>query len=75
MGAIQQHYKLKEIVLKAILAGNDILMFSNNLETIGKFGMGGTGDGHLKAPAGLAVGINGQVIVADCDNHRVQIFS
>jgi beta-N-acetylhexosaminidase len=31
MGAIQQHYKLKEIVLKAIIAGNDILMFSNNM--------------------------------------------
>jgi beta-N-acetylhexosaminidase len=30
MGAIQQHYKLKEIVLRAIMAGNDILVFSNN---------------------------------------------
>lgn len=30
MGAIQRHYKLKEIVLRAIHAGNDILVFSNN---------------------------------------------
>ncbi len=30
MGAIQQHYNLEEIVIKAINAGNDILLFSNN---------------------------------------------
>ena len=30
MGAIGQHYKLEEIVVKTIQAGNDILLFSNN---------------------------------------------
>ena len=31
MGAIQQHYSLKETVIRAIQAGNDILLFSNNI--------------------------------------------
>lgn len=30
MGAIGQHYSLKEIVIQAVRAGNDILLFSNN---------------------------------------------
>ncbi|MBN9412606.1 MAG: hypothetical protein J0H12_01590 [Candidatus Paracaedimonas acanthamoebae] len=30
MGAIGQHYNLEEIILQAIRAGNDILLFSNN---------------------------------------------
>jgi beta-N-acetylhexosaminidase len=30
MGAIQQHYSLKETVIKGLQAGNDILLFSNN---------------------------------------------
>lgn len=30
MGAIAQHFDLEEVVIQAILAGNDILLFSNN---------------------------------------------
>lgn len=30
MGAIGQHYSLEEVVIQAIRAGNDILLFSNN---------------------------------------------
>ena len=30
MGAIQQHHSLRESVVRAILAGNDLLIFSNN---------------------------------------------
>ena len=30
MGAIQQHHSMRESVVRAILAGNDVLVFSNN---------------------------------------------
>lgn len=32
MGAIVKHYSLKESIYKAIMAGNDILLFSNNFK-------------------------------------------
>lgn len=31
MGAIQQHHSLRESLVRTILAGNDLLIFSNNL--------------------------------------------
>jgi tripartite motif-containing protein 71 len=35
----------------------------------------GSGDGEFKYPQGITVlGSSGEVAVADCDNHRVQIF-
>jgi DNA-binding beta-propeller fold protein YncE len=35
----------------------------------------GSGDGQFKAPQGITVlGSSGEVAVADCNNHRVQIF-
>jgi sugar lactone lactonase YvrE len=35
----------------------------------------GSGDGEFKNPVGItALGSSGEVAVADCDNHRVQIF-
>jgi len=39
-----------------------------------KFGGSGTGDGQLVDPYGLAVDNEGNFLVADSGNHRIQIF-
>ena len=38
------------------------------------FGKQGSGDGMFKRPMGVAVGAEDEMVVADCDNHRVQVF-
>jgi DNA-binding beta-propeller fold protein YncE len=40
-----------------------------------KFGSTGSGDGELNRPAGIAVEKNGNVIVVDSGNSRLQVFS
>ena len=39
------------------------------------FGRKGSQDGELMRPTGVAVGHDGNIIVADRDNHRIQVFS
>ena len=39
------------------------------------FGRKGSQDGELLRPTGVAVTHSGAVIVADRDNHRIQVFS
>jgi tripartite motif-containing protein 71 len=41
----------------------------------GEFGSFGHGDGQFNLPTGIAVGVNGNLYVADRDNHRIQKFS
>ena len=38
------------------------------------FGEGGSGDGMFKKPLGVAVTDKDEILVADCFNHRVQVF-
>ena len=38
------------------------------------FGKQGSGDGMFKRPMGVAVVAEDEMVVADCDNHRVQVF-
>ena len=38
------------------------------------FGEGGSGDGMFKYPLGVAVTDKDEILVADCLNHRVQVF-
>ena len=38
-------------------------------------GSEGGGEGQLNYPRGLCIDYNGDVYVADCDNHRVSVFS
>ena len=38
-------------------------------------GTEGGGEGQLNHPRGLCIDYNGDVYVADCDNHRVSVFS
>ena len=40
-----------------------------------KFGDYGTDEGHFTEPSGVAVGSVGQIIVADTNNHRMQVCS
>ena len=39
------------------------------------FGKEGSGDGMLKNPLGVAVNDRDEIVVADCLNHRVQVFN
>ncbi|XP_055340070.1 brain tumor protein-like [Paramacrobiotus metropolitanus] len=41
---------------------------------IAKFGDFGTGDGQFSEPSGVAVNAHRDILVADTNNHRVQIF-
>ena len=43
-------------------------------EAFGQFGSRGSGDGQLYNPKGITHNGKGQVLVADCNNKRVQIF-
>ena len=51
-----------------------ILVFSKNLEYIGKIGSKGTEDSSLQTPIGIRVK-NGRLYVADSSSHSVKIFS
>lgn len=48
-------------------------MFNNEGEFILKFGSNGEGNGQFNAPTGVAVDINGNIIVADWGNSRIQV--
>lgn len=39
-----------------------------------KFGEYGTGHGQFSEPSGVAVNANGDILVADTNNHRIQVF-
>lgn len=39
-----------------------------------KFGEFGTGHGQFSEPSGVAVNANGDILVADTNNHRIQVF-
>lgn len=57
MGAIGQHYPLEEVIIQAIRAGNDILLFSNNKAAA-------QGVKKFKASASLAEKIQGIIMNA-----------
>jgi DNA-binding beta-propeller fold protein YncE len=54
---------------------NTISVFDTDGKFIRKFGSTGSGDGELLRPAGLAVEANGNLIVVDSGNCRLQVFS
>nr|XP_029509146.1 tripartite motif-containing protein 3-like [Oncorhynchus nerka] len=49
-------------------------VYSADGEFLFKFGSHGEGNGQFNAPTGVAVDTNGNVIVADWGNSRIQVF-
>lgn len=50
-----------------------IQVFTLEGELVLKFGSNGEGNGQFNAPTGVAVDINGNIIVADWGNSRIQV--
>lgn len=50
-------------------------MFSNDGQFKMRFGVRGRSPGQLQRPTGVAVDMNGDIIVADYDNRWISIFS
>ena len=50
-------------------------MFSPSGEKLRSFGKYGFGEGDLNAPQGVAVDGEGNILVADCKNNRIQKFT
>lgn len=48
-------------------------MFNTEGEFLLKFGSNGEGNGQFNAPTGVAVDVNGNIIVADWGNSRIQV--
>lgn len=48
-------------------------VFTTEGELVLKFGSNGEGNGQFNAPTGVAVDINGNIIVADWGNSRIQV--
>ena len=46
-----------------------------DFQLVRRTGTKGEGEGKLNHPSGLCTDTNGDVYVADCDNHRVSVFS
>ncbi len=40
-----------------------------------KFGSHGSGNGEFNAPNGVAVSASGNIVVADSNNHCIQVFA
>lgn len=48
-------------------------VFNAEGEFLLKFGSNGEGNGQFNAPTGVAVDVNGNIIVADWGNSRIQV--
>ena len=52
-----------------------VSVFSVTGEKLRSFGTHGSGEGQLKDPRGVAVDAEGNILVADSSNHRIQKFT
>lgn len=50
-----------------------VQVFNTEGEFLLKFGSNGEGNGQFNAPTGVAVDVNGNIIVADWGNSRIQV--
>ena len=55
--------------------GDCVLVFSPNGEKLRSFGTHGSGQGQFKYPYGVAVDGEGNILVADVNNDRIQKFT
>lgn len=60
---------------KSLISVNVCQVFSNDGQFKLKFGVRGRSPGQLQRPTGVAVDMNGDIIVADYDNRWLSIFS
>ena len=63
-----------EVVYVADYYGDRIYKLTTEGEYIGVFGMVGSGIGEFNHPSNVKISPDGKVYVADCDNHRIQVF-
>ena len=54
---------------------NRVQVFNSSGGYQSQFGSGGTGNGQLSNPRGIALDSSGKVYVADYGNNRVQVFA
>lgn len=47
---------------------------TNSMEIRTKFGQLGPGKGQFNAPHGFCLGMDEDIVVADTNNHRIQVF-
>jgi fibro-slime domain-containing protein len=52
-----------------------VLVYGKGGDLMGGWGGEGTGEGEFQRPAGIAIGPDGSVYVADSHNHRIQKFA
>jgi sugar lactone lactonase YvrE len=72
------HFRLVEINSEGNTFGKDAIFTTTALsaEFVGAFGSFGTGNGQFNEPTGIGVNpINGNVVVSDEKNNRVQVFN
>ncbi len=62
------------VVFVADSDSNTITKFTDQGELLSTIGSGGSGDGQLNTPMGMAIDDDGNIVVADSGNNRIQIF-
>ncbi len=67
--------KREEIVFTSQREENGILIFSSVGEKLRSFGTPGSEEGQFRNPVGVAVDDEGNILVADSGNHRIQKFT
>ena len=72
------HFRLVEINSEGTIDGKDATFTTSALTTefVSAFGSAGTGNGQFDEPTGIGVNpINGELVVSDEKNNRVQVFN
>lgn len=63
----------KELLFVTERGNNRVAVLKLDGSFVRQFGSQGSGDGQFNGPRGIALGAAGEVAVADCHNHRIQV--
>jgi tripartite motif-containing protein 71 len=71
------HYRLVATNAGGVTYGKDATFKTNAIGSAfaSAFGSLGSGNGQFKRPQGVTIGFGGTVMVADSENHRIQVFN